>query len=232
MVHATHLDDKWTWYVFLAVPSGSVEGAENDGPTAQARRRFLHVLFYTRKKRYLGSCTTAVVHHPTTTPSTATLGLLELLRRIQYHTPAPLDNVLSTKRRVRSQSHPQPCVYLHPPPPLTLTRPRPHPPPSVISGKVQRHWQQRLWPQRPGERLLPSREAPCDPAAATAAASPPPRCRCPQIMAGKRRHQGGGATANCGRGRWRWKRRGCGGGGGSDCPRGAGQWAPRSESSH
>jgi len=22
MVHATHLDDKWTWYVFLAVPSG------------------------------------------------------------------------------------------------------------------------------------------------------------------------------------------------------------------
>ena len=135
MVHATHLDDKWTWYVFLAVPSGSVEGAENDGPTAQARRRFLHVLFYTRKKRYLGSCTTAVVHHPTTTPSTATLGLLELLRRIQYHTPAPLDNVLSTKRRVRSQSHPQPCVY-PPPPPTTAADP-----PSSSSPPFRDQWQ-------------------------------------------------------------------------------------------
>jgi len=39
--------------------------------------------------------------------------LLELLRLIQCHSPAPFDNVLSTKRRVRSQSQSQPASTLH-----------------------------------------------------------------------------------------------------------------------
>jgi len=199
----------------------------------QPKLAFLHVLFYTQKTRYLVSCTTAVVHHPTTTPSTATLRLLELLRRIQCHSPAPFDNVLSTKTRVRSQSHPQPRVYPPPPPPpLPLTRPRPHPPTSGVSGKVQRHWRQRLWPQRPGGRLLPSREPHCDPAAATAAAAPPPGRRCPQVLAGKRRHQGGEQRPTVAEAAGKGSGGGCGGGGGSDCPRGAGRWAPRSESSY